>query len=49
MATPERLPKAAIYQHSQFLRPAMSDDFRVGATVLITPENPMLIQGKSTW
>ena len=34
MATTDRAPKGTVYQHTHFLRPAMSDDMRVEASVL---------------
>lgn len=34
MATTDRLPKGTVYQHTHFLRPALSDDMRVEANVL---------------
>jgi len=34
MATTERLAKGTVYQHTHFLRPAMSHDMRVEANVL---------------
>lgn len=34
MATTDRLPKGTVYQHTHFLRPAVSDDMRVEANVL---------------
>jgi acyl-coenzyme A thioesterase PaaI-like protein len=35
MATTDRTPKGTVYQHTHFLRPAMSDDMRVEASVLL--------------
>ncbi len=34
MATTDRTPKGTVYQHTHFLRPAMSDDMRIEASVL---------------
>jgi acyl-coenzyme A thioesterase PaaI-like protein len=34
MATTDRTPKGTVYQHTHFLRPAMSDDMLVEASVL---------------
>jgi acyl-coenzyme A thioesterase PaaI-like protein len=34
MATSDRTPKGTVYQHTHFLRPAMSDDMKVQANVL---------------
>ena len=34
MATTDRASKGTIYQHTDFLRPAADDDFRIEATVL---------------
>jgi uncharacterized protein (TIGR00369 family) len=34
MATTERVPKGTVYQHTHFLRPAMSHDLRIEANVL---------------
>lgn len=34
MATTDRVPKGTVYQHTHFLRPAMSDDMRIEANVL---------------
>ena len=34
MATTDRIPRGTVYQHTHFLRPAMSDDMRVEASVL---------------
>lgn len=34
MATTDRTPKGTVYQHTHFLRPAMSQDMRVEACVL---------------
>jgi acyl-coenzyme A thioesterase PaaI-like protein len=34
MATTDRVPKGTVYQHTHFLRPAMSEDMRVEASVL---------------
>jgi acyl-coenzyme A thioesterase PaaI-like protein len=34
MATTDRMPKGTVYQHTHFLRPAMTHDMRVEANVL---------------
>ena len=34
MATTDRPPKGTVYQHTHFLRPAVSEDMKVQATVL---------------
>ena len=34
VATTDRMPKGTVYQHTHFLRPAMSDDLRIEANVL---------------
>jgi uncharacterized protein (TIGR00369 family) len=34
MSTTDRIPKGTVYQHTHFLRPAMSGDLRVHAVVL---------------
>lgn len=46
MATTDRMPKGTVYQHTHFLRPAMTHDLRVEANVLRFGRASAFAEGK---
>lgn len=46
MATTDRIPKGTVYQHTHFLKPALSDDMRVEVTVLRFGKTSAFAEGK---
>ncbi len=49
VATTERLARGTVYQHTHFLRPAMSSDMRVEANVLRFGKSSAFIEAKVTF